>query len=729
MQSDNLSDDLMARGLVNTNSIDRIYDAGVGLGGPILQDQLWFYTAHRKWGSTEVIGGLFFNKNQTDFFPGTNVSLYEPDLTRPAFKEKYVQDHALRLTWQAAPDHKFSFTGNVQDYCWCYSFINSLSAPEATWDFQVYPNNNFQVSWTHVRGSNLLFEAGASLRVDRQKNGAPPETGNHISIVDQGLGNIMYGSTFANFSADTNYGDWGNQGAWQSRATMSYITGTHSFKVGYYSMTGKNQIRLAVPIHEEQYRFRDGVPNRITQVATPHSQLQSLNLDLGIFAQDTWTMDQLTLNLGVRFDHLRGSVPAQVRPAGKYTPAFSIAAVEDVPNFKDISPRVGAAYDVFGDGKTAVKASIGRYVNYESTGLTKANNPAARISGQTNRAWTDANGDYIPDCDLTLTTANGECGAMDNQLFGTQIPTVAYADDTLRGWANRGYNWQFSASIQQQVADGVSVSFIYYRTWFGNQTLTDNLAVGPADFDQFSYTVPTHPLLPGGGGNVLTDLYDIKPAMFGMVDNLIVQADGFTDVYNGIEVSINARFGDGGILQGGVSTGQTTTNTCNHPDFPPQFCETTVPWGAATQVKFTGSYPLPLGFQASATLQNLPGRCVTGGFFFCGFGPAIGIDLFTNTTLGRLPSNGDAIVVINLAAPETLREDRYTLLDIRLSNRLQVGNVQITPNIDIYNLLNAAPAFVQNVIYANFDPTGGGYGNVSEAGLGRFIKFGLQMDF
>lgn len=730
--SDNLNSDLEARGLENPNSIDRIYDYGFGLGGPIVEDRFWFYTAHRKWGSKELIGGLFFNKNQNNFFPGTFVSLYEPDLTRQAFKDKYVQDHALRLTWQAAPNHKFAFTGNMQDYCWCYSFINSFSAPEATWDFQVFPNNNFQATWTYAASSRVLVEAGASLRVDRQKNGAPPETGNAISIVDQGLGNIMYGSTFANFNADTNYGDFGNQGAWQSRASVSYITGSHAIKVGYYAMTGKNQQVFLQPIHNEQYRFRSGVPNQITQLATPHSQFQNLDIDLGIYAQDTWTVHRLTLNLGARFDHLRGSVPAQTRLAGKYTPAFSFDAVDDVPNFKDISPRLGAAYDLFGDGKTAVKASLGRYVNYISTQVTKNNNPASRIAGRASRTWSDANGDYIPDCDLTLTTANGECGALDNQLFGSLIPTVDSADDVLRGWYNRPYNWQFNVALQQELGPGVALEFIYFRTWFGNQTVTDDLNLGPEDFDQYSYTVPSNDLLPGGGGNVLTGLFDVKPGKFLQqgIDTLIVHADGFTDVYNGVQLSINARFGDGGILQGGVSTGQTTTNECNHPDTPgAEFCETTVPWAAATQVKFTGSYPLPYGFQASATLQNLPGRCVSGGFFACGFGPAIGIDLFFNTTLGRLPSDGNPIVVINLAAPETIREDRYTVLDIRLSKRLQVGNVRIRPNIDIYNLLNAAPPFVQNAIYLNFDPTGGGYRDVSEIGIGRFIKFGMQVDF
>ena len=734
--SDNLTSELEARGLENANSIDRIFDYGVGFGGPIVQDQLWFYTAHRRWGSTENIGGLFFNANQQNFIPGTFVSLYEPDLSRQAFKDKYVQDHALRLTWQAADKHKLAFTGNMQDYCWCYSFINSFSAPEATWDFQVFPNNHFQTTWTYAASNRLLVEAGVSLRVDRQKNGAPPETGNARSIVDQGLANIMYGSMFTSFNSDTNYGDFGNQGAWQSRASVSYITGTHSLKVGYYAMTGKNQQVFLRPIFDEQYRFNFGVPNQITQVATPHGQFQNLDIDLGLYAQDTWTIDRLTLNLGIRFDHLKGSVPAQIRRAGLYTPEFAIEAVDNVPNFKDIGPRLGVVYDLFGDGKSAIKAHLGRYVNYSQ--ITKNNNPASRIAGTANRTWDDDGrnggiaGDYIPQCDLTMNTANGECGALSNQLFGTQIPTVNSADDVLTGWHNRPNNWQFNVAFQQELAPGVSLEFIYFRTWFGNQTVTDDLRLGPEDFDQYSYTVPLHEGLPGGGGNELTGLFDVKPEKFleQGIDTLIVQADGFTDVYNGVQLSLNARFGDGGLLQGGFSTGQTTTNECNHPDTPgEEFCETTVPWGAATQVKFTGSYPLPGGFAVASTLQNLPGRCVSGGFFACSFGPAIGIDLIFNTTLGRPLSDGSFVFVNGLAAPETIREDRYTVWDVRLSNTFYLGNVRFQPRFDIYNLLNSAPPFIQNAIFNNFAPNGGGYREVSEIGVGRFIKFGVQVDF
>ena len=182
-----------------------------------------------------------------------------------------------------------------------------------------------------------------------------------------------------------------------------------------------------------------------------------------------------------------------------------------MPNFKDISPRLGAAYDLFGNGKTAVKTSLGRYVNYIRTQLTKNNNPASRIAGRANRTWSDANGDYIPDCDLTLATANGECGVLSNQLFGSLIPTVDSADEVLRGWYNRPYNWQFNVALQQELAPGVSLEFIYFRTWFGNQTVTDDLNLGPEDFDQYSYTVPTNDLLPGGGGS---DIFTAPAALY-----------------------------------------------------------------------------------------------------------------------------------------------------------------------------------------------------------------------
>src|SRR5439155_15066573 len=135
----------------------------------------------------------------------------------------------------------------------------------------------------------------------------------------------------------------------------------------------------------------------------------------GLFAQDQWTLKRLTLNGGVRLDGLASKTPAVHVDAGLFRSAADFPA--DNPGWigKDISPRFGAAWDVFGNGKTAVKTSLGRYVSFTgasgiSPGLAGANNYAILVASSTTRNWIDSNTNLTPDCDLANPLANGECG-------------------------------------------------------------------------------------------------------------------------------------------------------------------------------------------------------------------------------------------------------------------------------------------------------------------------------
>src|SRR5439155_22960451 len=112
----------------------------------------------------------------------------------------------------------------------------------------------------------------------------------------------------------------------------------------------------------------------LTEWASPaiwQSRLRTVRM----YAQDQWTLKRLTLNYGLRFDRFRGYNLAQHVPAGRFVPARDFAPVDDVPNWKDVAPRIGGAYDVFGNGKTAIKASLGRYVGSQGIGITELNHP------------------------------------------------------------------------------------------------------------------------------------------------------------------------------------------------------------------------------------------------------------------------------------------------------------------------------------------------------------------
>src|SRR5262249_17511946 len=142
-----------------------------------------------------------------------------------------------------------------------------------------------------------------------------------------------------------------------------------------------------------------------TQFAGPVAYKQR-SRNLGLYAQDQWTIQRLTLNVGARFDYFHGWVPAGRTLGGPFVPAFSYDIVDNVPRFKDVSPRVGVAYDVFGNGKTAIKGAIGRYLGGQGTGLANANNPALSLVLSADRTWNDANGNFVPDCDLNSLAAN-----------------------------------------------------------------------------------------------------------------------------------------------------------------------------------------------------------------------------------------------------------------------------------------------------------------------------------
>ena len=261
--------------------------------------------------------------------------------------------------------------------------------------------------------------------------------------------------------------------------------------------------------------------------------------------------------------------------------------------------------------------------------------------------------------------------------------------------------------------------------------VTDNLAITPADQTPFCVVVPVDARLPDGGGNQLCGLYDVTSTAFGQAaaGNLVSQASNFgkqTEVFHGLEMSVSARFGRGGILGGGISTGRTTTNNCFAIDSPqqaePRFCDVVNPWTGQTQIKLNGSYPLPAGFQASATFQNLPGIPILANRTYSNaeIAPSLGRNL--GSCGGRLPCTG-TVTVTNLIIPNTQFENRLTQLDVRLTKILRVGRTRVQAMVDAYNLFNANTILAENATYG---PT---WLRPSRILAARLIKFGAQLDF
>ncbi|PYR64182.1 MAG: hypothetical protein DMF88_23665, partial [Acidobacteria bacterium] len=452
------------------------------------------------------------------------------------------------------------------------------------------------------------------------------------------------------------------------RFAMSYVTGAHAFKTGIvnsWAMADYNQFAIQ-PI---RYRLNRGIPNQVIMRVRPYHDLWTLDAEPGIYAQDRWTVDRLTLNVGLRYDYKRSHFPEQTigdpgNPYGasSFVPVPFVIPKTDQLRWHDITPKMAAAYDLFGDGKTAVKVSLNKYL--DGTQVDGIGNPVAgNLVLETTRSWNDTNQNFKPECDLLAPLANGECGPMANPNFGKVSGGAGQWDPRLlRGWGVRGYNWEFSTSVQRQLVPRVSADVGYFRRWYGNLTTTDDRALTPADFDTFSIPAPSDPRLPNGGGYTVGGLRDLKPGSFGRPsDNRITFANEFGRYirhWNGVDVSVNARVREGVLLQGGLSTGRTSTDNCDLVEQLPELAAAT-PLGYChidtkflTQVKFLGSYTVPrIDVQVSGSMQSVPGPEVQANF--------VASTALAAQSLGRPLSGGAPNVTVNIVQPGSMYGERF----------------------------------------------------------------------
>ena len=714
LQNDNFSQELQDRGLPFVNSVDKIYDVNGSFGGPILEDKLWFYTAHRWWGAENFAAGAFHNKDPLGF-------VFIPDLDRPATFSRVNRSNNLRLTWQASEKNKLNLFYDNQRFCQCNLAVGTTITPEAAYRRPYFPDYTIQTTWTSALTNKLLLEAGATaVYFDWHLELQPETSPDTISVFDVAAGKLFRAP---NRRSPENANLQMNQ-----KFSLSYVTGSHSFKTGVTLMEGtldKSNIRAG----DVNYVLFNSSPIGLTQFTTPDSQSSRLRMDLGLYAQDQWTIKNLTLNLGVRFDYLNAHIPAQNFQAGQFIGARSFAAIDNVPNWKDISPRLGVAYDLSGDGRTALKASLGRYVAGETLNIAANINPSNTISPSSFRSWVDADGDYVPDADLTNPEANGEVGPLANASFGQPIVTRRWDPDVLEGWGKRGYDWEFSAALQHELTPGVGMNVSYHRRWYGlfygGRTFVrlpdmaiDNLAVTPNDFDPYCFTEPVDARLPSGGGNQVCELFDVTPEKFGLVDELVTYKGNFGDpsqTYNGVDVTFNARLANGAFLGGGVSTGKTVLDQCFVVDSPQEmrFCKTTTPF--LTQVKLHGNYVLPWDVQVSGTFQNIPGAEISATHTVTSAEAA--------ETLGRPLAGGVRTVRHQLIPPFTEYENRISQMDVRLGKIFRMEQFRIHAMFDIYNLFNANSILSMNTTY------GPVWLQPIQILDGRLFKFGVQIEF
>jgi hypothetical protein len=740
LESNNLDATQISQGLKSPFLMNKIWDLNPVVGLPVIKDRVWLYGGYRHWGTYNNVAGSFKDASFTETLYSCNQDSAGNCTTEQNLFPVWHQSADLHLTTQVTPRNKLSayYDWQYTDFGNCFQ-PNYLTAISACAESKNIPQYVVAANWSSPVSNKLLLEAGYLITAQDFHGYRQPGVPTTVFSINDPLAPAGMPQTWG---SATTYG-YNRSNQFNYRASVSYVTGSHNVKVGM-SLMHQWRFQTQEPNNSVSLALRAGKPFQLTEYATPIQFHETVGYNQGWYAQDQWTIKRLTMNYGVRLDMLNANVDAQELAAGPFTPARSYPAVNNVPNWKDINPRFGAAYDLFGDGKTAIKGSIGRYALADSYTIARALNPENVTVNTTARNWNaDPSGQLNPflDCNLANPAANGSCGPILSPSFGTQVVTTNYDPAITQGWGVRPANWEAQIAVQQQIVPRVSVYAGYARRWYSNLWGTQNLAVTNDSFTAFCIGVPSAPgitgvTLPNAGGQEcgFTDLK--APTTANNLVQSVNNLGSISDHFDGFDFDANARLGRGIFVSGGLSVGREAYNICSLVGnysitgvsgagaglgtigagvsrTDQAFCNVSPPF--QPNVKGQISYPLPWHLTVAGTFQSLPGAQISGNYPLSNTTPGL--------TLGR---NFTSAPTAAMVAPGTMYEDRLYQTDIRFSGVFRVGRTTIRPNFSVYNLFNS------NAVNTN-NPFNATYGASWLAPViiltPRFADVGVQVNF
>lgn len=786
-KGDNLNDELRAVGLTQTPGIIHAHDTSLSVGGPILRDRLWFYGSYRTLDTQTAVEGVTANANvglanRWDWLPSATdarlvqdrqmmIGRFAGQASKSRIQVNYEYQHRCEGTPLTVAGQGCHNRGD--DWVGLGTTTQSPeSAQSAARGYFDWPFHLTQGQWTLPATSKLLFEANMTIFRYNPAFGYPPPDGitNLIPVTEQSTalrcvdgGNMSNPGCVGAASPSTlqwapraNYryrgiDQWGRaEGATNSyTGSAAYVTGAHNLKVGYqyYWLRQLDNTISAGP--QLVYRFNRGVPNQVTY-RLPEWSRNSITQLNGLYLQDQYTLNRLTLSAALRWDRASSYAPVEGNGVSMTSPfnaaPISIDKTPGVDAYNDLSPRVGVGYDVFGNGKTALKFRWGRYLGFASNDPPfTSKNPAATLVASVSRNWTDSNNNKVVDCDLlnnasqNLTATGGDvCGVVSGNSanFGKIGAATIVDPELLKGWGVRTHDYQTEVTLQQEVLPRVSAQLGYnHRTFHGFMVTQDINRKVATDYASYTISAPKDPRLPNGGGYPVT-VY--VATVTGAAQNFLTEESRYSNngkersaYYDGVNFDVNARLRTGLFASIGTQTGRRVDDRCEilgnltsggGPN--PRGCLDANPW--ETTVRGLASYTVPkIDVLVSATFRSQSPLELSANWQIPN---TVLLSLGGILAPGSLSSGNTTVAVVD-NVNRLYADNRRTQIDMRFAKVLRFGRTRTDIGVDLWNVLNTNYATAYESTYSYTQANGGTWNNPTAIYPPRFVRLNFTVNF
>jgi len=617
----------------NGNTSDFVSDINVTAGGPLVQNKLRFFGSFRDW-----------RVHQNVPVQNSEVVLDQTNIT----------SGLGNFTWQASQNNRLTGFYSRQRYSKPNRLLNnaSITVTDSTSDEEDM-FDLVQGQWNSVLGANLFLDARLGLNkilFPTYQNG-----GNQQSITDNATG-IVYG----NFPTDVIR----NRDRYQSNTTAQYyidqaLGGRHELRFGfdYSHAVTQNQTRRVDDVRPFYNSTTTPRAQTVEIYATPLIDKSAVNV-LALFAQDSYSVRRLTLIGGLRWESLEGYLPEQSSPPSAFYPDIqrSFPEQRDLVKWSTAGPRVSAVYDVMGDGKTAAKASYGRYYYILSTGGGGVSNVNPNSNYFTTYTWNDINGD--------LKFQRGEQTGVGVLTSGT---TTTIDPDFVRPYTD-----EYAFGVDRELMANFKLSAVAtYRR-------EKNLQASTNPDNPYATTLTSAPD-PGPDGFLGTaddSTYGFYQRLSAANRTLITNDRKVTQSYKGLEITLTKRLSNRWQMLAGYTLSKNRLDDVSVDTSPNLLINAS---GNITNASYSDR---PHQFKATGMYVLAYHDVVLSGNFRSQQGPPV------TRQISRALAFGGA-QTINLEPLGASRVGPLTTVDVRVGKIFRFENRTLEASLDFDNLMNA----------------------------------------